>query len=328
MKKILLLTLGISSFSNVSRACDLCSIYMNLEPNDLKNSLGMNYRYRLFEHNVVESNSFNSRDKHSIGNSILNESLSQKEVFRSYDLWANYFINEKWMLSGNLTFVDNSYYENDSLLYNLSGPGDLNIVAKHIVYNSRSDDTNKLLLRWLVGGGIKVPVGTFNKTYTVTPSTTSKGNTVYGTPYEELDPHMQGGTGSWDALIVTEFLVRYESVGTSGNISYRISTKNSNQFRFANRFNWNQSAFYLIGIQKSTIAPSIGLAFESSRRDQLNNEDYRPSGGQVLFATYGAKSYLGSFAFGFTFFDPIHQHLNDNQLPNQHRMVGDLTYYF
>ncbi|MBL4710607.1 MAG: hypothetical protein JKY48_19440, partial [Flavobacteriales bacterium] len=134
MKKFIFLSIGVLSFSMSIMACDLCSIYMNLEPNDLKNSFGVNYRVRSFDHNVISNSIIQNSQKHAIGNTVLSEAVTQKELFKSYDLWINYFVKPKWQIFANISFSDNSYFENDSLLHNISGPGDLTLIVKNLVY--------------------------------------------------------------------------------------------------------------------------------------------------------------------------------------------------
>ncbi len=327
MKKGILFLIGLIAFFLDVKSCDLCSIYMNIEPNDLQNSMGFNYRYRLFENSTTSFYGNEVRKKHALGNTVLSEANSQKESYNSYDFWVNYFIGQKWQLNVNMTFADNYYSENDSALYNIAGPGDMSIILKHLIFNTKATDSTNLVFRLLVGGGVKLPLGNYNKSYTVVPTTSSKGNVVYGSPYTELDPHLQPGTGSLDFLGVIEFLIRYNGFGIASNISYRWNTENSNNFRFANRINTTSQFFYLLKFEKKyAVAPSFGLNYEFSNRDQSNNEDYLNSGGSALFTTFGTKVYIDKFALGFTYFDPINQHLNDNQLPNQKRMTGDLTF--
>ena len=109
MKKTILLLIGLGSFFVESKACDLCSIYMNIEPNDLQNSIGFNYRYRLFENTKTTFYSLNQNEKHALGNTVLSDVKSQKESFNSYDLWVNYFIGQKWQINASMTFADNYY---------------------------------------------------------------------------------------------------------------------------------------------------------------------------------------------------------------------------
>lgn len=98
MKKNVFLFLGMCLSSSSIWACDLCSIYMNIEPNDLKNSFGFNYRFRNFEHNHIQRTIIETTDKHVLGFTMLTEATKQEERFNSYDLWVNYFVKDKWQL--------------------------------------------------------------------------------------------------------------------------------------------------------------------------------------------------------------------------------------
>lgn len=328
MKKQLFLIIGMCLFSSSLWACDLCSIYMNIEPNDLKNSFGFNYRFRNFEHTSIQQTIIENPNKHALGSTVLNEATRQEERYNSYDLWVNYFVKDKWQVFGNMTFTDNTYLENDSILHNISGPGDLTVITKYLLYNSKVTDSTKWTIRVQVGGGLKLPTGTFNKTHVETPSRDYKGGTVYSAPIEELDPHFQAGTGSLDYILMSEFQVRKNQFGLRSDVSYRINGTNKNDFRFANRLNANAHVFYQIKWKKMNLIPLVGMNFESSRRDTWKGEEYDNSGGNAVFLSYGTKIYINKMAFGASFWDPIRQSLNDNQLQNNMRFSTDLTFYF
>jgi len=328
MKKILFLLSGVLWFSMEVKACDLCSIYLNMEPNDLRNTVGVNYRYRHFENKIDRFKRVNSYNKHAAGNTVLRESSIQEEVFINYDLWFNYFVNQKWQINGTLTFADNYYRENDSSLHNIGGIGDLTLISKYMIYNTKVTDSSSWAMRWLIGGGLQLPIGNYQKSYVVAPSSSKNGQVVYGAPYEELDPHMQAGSGSLDYILLTEFQLRYKKVGLSANAIYQINSVNSYDFKFANRFNTNTSLFGLINWQKVTFAPGLGLSYEVSKRDEYKGEEYLNSGGSALFSSLFAKVYYSDFALGFNYFQPIEQNLLDNQLPNKERLTVDLSFYF
>jgi hypothetical protein len=328
MKKTAFLLLGSLWFSLEVAACDLCSIYLNMEPNDLKNTIGLNYRYRHFENIIHSQRTIESNNKHAAGNTVLQESSLQEEVFINYDLWFNYFLNQKWQINGTLTFADNYYRENDSSLHNIGGIGDLTLLAKYMLYNTKATDSSNWSMRWLVGGGLQLPVGSYRKSYIVAPSQSKNGKAIYGAPYEELDPHMQAGSGSLDYIILTEFQLKYRKTGISVSGIYQINGKNSYGFKFANRFNANTSIFRLIRWNKITLAPGIGLSYEKSKRDLYKGEDYLNSGGSALFSTFFTKIYYSDFALGVNYFQPIEQNLLDNQIPNKERVTVDLSFYF
>lgn len=141
MRKAIFILIGIVWFPLVSMACDLCSIYLNLEPNDLKNTIGLNYRYRHFYNNVSSSPLLPSRDKHAAGQTLMGDAKTQEEVYINYDLWVNYFVGQKWQINATATFADNYYYENDSNMHNISGVGDIRVLGKYMLYNSKATDS-------------------------------------------------------------------------------------------------------------------------------------------------------------------------------------------
>jgi hypothetical protein len=299
-----------------------------MEPNDLKNSFGINYRYRSFNHLTTEETLITDGSKHAIGNTVLSSTLMQEERFNSYDLWFNYFVNESWQLYATMTFADNYYLEDDSVVHNVSGPGDLSVIMKHLLFNTKVTDSSNWATRIIVGVGFKLPIGKYNQAYMVSPTTTIKGTAVYGSPYPELDPHLQAGTGSLDAIFLSEIQVRYKQFGISTDASYKWNTENSNQFRFANRLNLNSYLFYLYKAKKYSISPNIGINYELSKRDQLLDEKYLNSGGEAIFYTTGLKFYYEKIALGVSYHEILNQNLNDNQLQNKRRITTNLSFYF
>ena len=189
-------------------------------------------------------------------------------------------------------------------------------------------DSSQLTIRILVGGGIKLPTGTFNKTYVETPSTDYKGGTLYQKTEDVLDLHFQAGTGSLDYIVMPEFQIRKNKFGLRTDISYRISGTNKNDFRFTNRLNTNTHVFYQIQWKKMNIIPLIGINFENSNRDTWQNDDFENSIESALFLPYGTKIYIKKMATGASFWNPMRQSLNDNQLQNNMRFSTDLTFYF
>jgi hypothetical protein len=304
-----------------SSACDLCSMYLGINPNDFQNSFGLVNRLRVFEstrENTTYYTTSYARLNHvSTPTSGERTEIERfKEVYITYDLWARIFVHERWQLNFSASFSDNYQYYNDEVTNNVSGVGDVVAVAKHLLLNSKSSmDSLKFRHRLVAGGGIKFPTGSFKK----------KGMT------DEVDHHLQSGTGSLDYLLLLEYLIRYQKTGFSGNVVYRINSENSNAFRFANRFSYDLSLFQLFDNHRLKWMPSVGIAFESSERDQYNNERVLGSGGEALFLTYGVKFFYQKVSLGITYFGkPIHEDLYDAplQLNNTYRTISNLVYYF
>lgn len=329
-------------------ACDLCSIYIGIEPKDYKNSFGIRYRYRAFESDFLSTNNaLNLKmnnyptqrksvitDKH-LGESVLNisedETFTYSETFISYDVFANFYLSKRFQLNVNTFFADNYTYKNDSTLENISGIGDITITTTYQLYNTTqtADTSKKFIHRINVGTGVVVPTGSYNKKSIVGFQTKIQPNVILGSPIEELDPHLQSGTGAFSSLFIFEYLVRYKNIGLSYNLSYKANTTNKNSFRFANRFNANASLFYLGKISKNfTLMPTIGTAVEFSNRDTFENYSYLGSGGETWFANFGTTLFIKNWGLNFTYYMPVYQRLNDIQPENKNRVIAQLTYYF
>jgi hypothetical protein len=228
-----------------------------------------------------------------------------------------------------MSFSDNYLGKNDSMTNSISGPGDLLFLAKYQVYNSKlCNDTSDWIKRFTVGAGIKLPTGTYNKSYTDYAYTSSTKGIVYGEPETLLDPHMQAGTGSVDFILMMEGILMIHNVGINTNVSYKINTTNKNNFRFANRFNLNPSLFYIQEFKDMRLMPTIGVAYERSKRDTDNGQEYLASGGETLFGNLGLTLFYKKVSIGATYFSPMYETLYDNQLNNKMRLITELNYYF
>lgn len=328
IKQLKLLLIGILCILSVNTfACDLCNIYVGIRPDDYQSSFGIVHRYRSFDSDFLATIPGSSLNKH--GEEFSFEDYSLQEVFNSYDLWFRYFLTARVQLNASISFSDNYMGRNDSMTESVAGPGDLVLMAKYQIYNSRlCDDTSKWTKRLTAGGGIKLPTGTFNKTYPYTPIVSNTKGVYYSETESYLDPHMQAGTGSVDFILFLEGVLMRENWGINTNLSYKLNTINKNNFKFANRFNFNPSIFYIKDYEKVKLMPTIGASYEASNRDQLNGELYEHSGGETLFGNASLTLFYEKVSLGMTYFSPLFEDLNDNQIQNRMRLITELNYYF
>ncbi len=344
MPKNLVALLALVLMSNLTFACDLCTVYLGIQPNDFKNSFSVRHRYRLFERDfdlnqlsqtVSRKQQLRENNKHAGTPSEAiapGETYRYAEAFNSYDVSANFYIGTKFQINSTVNFSDNYTYENDSILNNIGGFGDLNLLLKYQVFNSieqEDSSSKKPIHRVSVGAGITLPTGKFNKENVDSFQTDFQPTGITSVPVMELDPHLQAGTGSFGYLFLLEHLVSYKGLGLNSNISYKLNTTNKNGFKFANRLNFNTSAFYLVKLfKKVKVMPNIGLSYENSERDTYENEPFMDSGGEVLFANYGLNLFINKVGLEFSYYQPIKEQLIDIQPFNKRRIISQLTYYF
>lgn len=333
---------------NSAFACDLCTVYLGIQPNDFTNSFAVRNRYRSFQSDYVSYPEYTQRistqrvgkgkirDKHAgepTDDTKWGQPYTYSETYNSYDLVANFYLTNRLQLNGSINFSDNFIKQNDSILANVGGIGDLNLIAKYQLFNTSAiEDTtikNKFIHRITIGTGVTLPTGKYNK-YTVKGFVTEfKPNSIIGSAEMELDPHIQAGTGSFSYLFLAEYLIKYNTIGFNSNLSYRISTTNKNNFRLSNRFNANGS-FFMLNKLSSTIKlmPNFGLSYEVSDYDIIDGENFIDSGGEALFLNYGMNIYVNKIGIAFNYYHPAIEKLHGSQPLNNRRIISQLTYYF
>lgn len=333
-----------------SWACDLCSVYIGIQPRDFKSSISLRYRYRVFEEKYVFNSSTNqliktsgSRLAHGSSMSVShvehetetgkNNTFLYAEQYHSFDVVANIMFGKRVSVLVSTSFSDHYIYKNDSLIDNISGVGDVMLMANYrLFYTKLANDSlakNRFLHRLTVGGGIELPTGSFNKKSVKGYETSYTPNTIIGQPLMELDEHLQPGMGSFNYLVLVQYLVKRNQWGLNSNISYKMITQNNNGFRFANRLNANFAVFYLAKLSKSILLmPSTGLSYEFSEHDQRNDTQVTDSGGEALFGNVGMELFYKNVSFSTTYFHSVHNYLYGNQPSNKVRIVSQLSIYF
>ncbi len=343
-KWIVLLAFGL--IINSAVACDLCTVYLGIQPNDFKSSFTLRHRYRLFQSDYINQANFTTRvnnqrikgkinDKHggeatdAIGNG---ERFTYAESYNSYDVVLNFYLSNKWQLNSSINFSDNYIKQNDSIIDNVAGIGDLKVLAKYTLYNSAfTEDTtnNRLIHRVNIGGGVSLPTGKYNKYSVVGFVTEFTTTNIIGSPEMELDPHLQAGTGSYGFIGIIEYMVKYEIVGFNSNFSYQFNTTNNNNFRLSNRLNANGSLFFIAKLNdKIKLMPNLGIAYEMSDYDLIDGEDFIDSGGEAVFLNQGINAYINKLGLTFNYYIPAIQKLHGIQPLNNRRLITQLTYYF
>jgi len=284
-------------------ACDVCgcgagSYYIGLMPQFHKNFVGMRYRYSVF-------------DSH-LGRSSQSNVFATQEIFRTTEIWSRFYPHQKVQILAFLPYHSNTQIES-RVAKNLQGIGDVMTIANYNVFNTLYDTTVFKHSLWL-GGGVKLATGKYK--------------------YNQADnrqvanPSFQLGTGSNDFLLTANYLIRYRKFGVNADISYKINTQNSQNYRFGNRLSSNLQAFYIRQIGSFGIMPSGGFYFEKSATDVKNNYLVENTGGSLLAASLGIDLFFKKLSCGFNFQSPISQNLADGQINASNRFLANFTFSF
>lgn len=304
MKKIyiFILFLTLSSFSAI--ACDICgcgvgSYYLGLTPQFAKNFVGLRYR----------NMSYNSH----VG---MGDMFATKEHFQSTELWARYYVKPKIQLMAFVPYSFNSQKTIDNTLY-INGLGDITLLANYNLIDTTKDTVfHKVHHTLWLGGGVKLQTGKYQYD--------ENSNT------QVANPNFQLGTGSTDFLLNLVYTLRHKNIGFSGDVSYKINTRNSQNYLFGNRINGSLTGFYVQRISsKISMMPNAGFYGEYSSFDKRGANAVEHTGGYLVAASLGVETYLFSrFSLGFNYQKPLSQNLADGQIIANDRFLVSLNVIF
>ncbi|TRX39791.1 transporter [Flavobacterium restrictum] len=246
--------------------------------------------------------SYSSRD------GIFANSPWVNENFNTIQIWSKIPITEKLQIS---TLIPYQFHnrERSTGTENIQGLGDITVMGMYSVFQTHKDSTvfvHKLQL----GGGIKIPTGKFDEA-------NNSGS---------VNKSFQVGTGSWDYLLATEYVIKKSQLGVSTMLNYTLKTKNKKQYQFGNQFNYGSTLFYLFDLPTIKIVPQAGIAGEIYKSNSQYGEQLPETAGDILFSKFGLEIGITNFSLGINTMLPINQHLSNSKIEANYRWSINLNY--
>jgi hypothetical protein len=301
-------------FTSASWACDICSIYLGINPTDYQNSFGFNYRTR-YLHGKFDMNGMikKSGPKHAAHISDPLAGQTVKEIFNVMEFRGKYYFTDRFNVLATVPVLNNYRSIGGWTSVDLYGVGDPILMVNYQVYSTTADkETQDFAQRLVLGGGAKFPLGAVDRQF----------------DGEKVDLDMQPGTGSMDYLASLEYQIRYKKVGLNTNFIYKLNSANKEGYRYGDLFNTSIHLFSLLEVKSFKIVPNAGVYYEQAGKDHENDDLMKESGGRILFASGGAGIYFKKFAYKITCQHALNNQLNGNQLPTKNRFVMGLSYNF
>lgn len=255
--------------------------------------------------NFIGIRYFNQHYKSSDG--LYSNSPWYSESFNTVQVWARIPVYKNVQISALLPY---HFHSRETAIgnQNIQGIGDITVLAMYRLYQTHKDST--FLVHTLqVGGGVKVPTGKFDQA--------NAGN---------VNPSFQVGTGSWDYLLATEYIVKRKRFGLNTMLNYVIKTENNKQYRFGNQFNYSTTFFYVYDKKKFSLAPQIGLAGEVYGSNHQYSEVVRKTSGDLFFGKLGVEMGKKKFSCGANVMLPINQNLASGRVDANYRWSVNLNY--
>nr|WP_314867556.1 transporter [uncultured Flavobacterium sp.] len=255
--------------------------------------------------NFVGIRYFNQNYKSTDG--LYSNSILYTENFNTTQVWARIPVRENLQVSVLLPY----HSHNRATVTGrqaISGLGDITLLAMYRLYQTHKDST--FLVHTLqIAGGLKMPTGTFNEANSGT-----------------VNPSFQLGTGSWDYLLATEYIVRRKQFGLNTMLNYIIKTENQKNYRFGNQLNYAATFFYLYEKDAFSFAPQLGIARETYESNYQHGQKLPKTAGNALFGKIGFELGLNAFSLGANVMLPIQQNLTGGNVEANYRWSINLNY--
>jgi hypothetical protein len=310
MKKILFVALIIVCSLQMYAGCDMCSMYLGLNPNYNNHTIGLRFKYSLYSDKGMHHNMTSEEHQHHGGNEIEAPSKYKRE-YQTTELFAIFYPSPKIQVMAFVPYMSNNVYKEKVWQENHTGLGDISFLGRYQLFNT-SNDTGGFRQRVFAGAGIKFPTGTYNEI-------SADGM---------LDPHIQLGTGSTDILFSVSYLCKYAKFGFNTDFNYRLNSANKHQYCFADRFSNTSSLFYTISQGKFVFIPGIGIYTEMAGYDIDHKIEMTTTNGTVLNSTFSMDIYLSGFSLNLNYHLPLNVQLNDPDADHQGRAMAGLNYSF
>ena len=260
-----LLFFGLSN--QTLRACDgACALdggYGGLFPQFQKHFIGLNYRYRYFQHPLTH---------HALG---------RRDDFQVLELQARFFLHERWDFWFSLPYA---FHRQQTRLnqqeHRWSGPGDFTAALN---YHVLAHEAGPWRHRVLLGAEVQLPTGPYQQVL-------SNGNPI--------EAEAQIGTGAYALGFQALYLGRWANLGWQAQARHRQLSSNERGHRFGAQTSTSAQIFYELNHQQVRFLPQMGLAWEHRAPDAQDKILRNSTGGQSLQAQAGLDLFWNTWQLG------------------------------
>ncbi|WP_109830441.1 hypothetical protein [Reichenbachiella versicolor] len=289
MKRILLYLLIIISLSAFdSKACDICGCKLGglsygILPQYDSHFIGLRYSNASFKAEINY-------------NSPYDQDVYSNDTYNRVDLIGRYVVTSKIYLNVIFPYMHNVMRGNEQNI-SVSGIGD----PMMLIYYNPINTGYEMEKRWkhslLIGGGLKLPLGNYQAV--------DNG--------EIINRNFQLGSGSLDYVVSLNYTLRYNLWGVNIESSYKMNTKNKENYQFGNQINYSSYLFYQIETTLASILPYGGFYYEWSDLHKDGIIIQTNTGGKVLFASIGSQIIRSNWSINVQFQIPVNQSYNVDQ---------------
>ncbi|HRW89120.1 MAG TPA: hypothetical protein P5027_04135 [Flavobacteriales bacterium] len=297
-----------------AQACDVCGLFLGVQPHDRTSSFGLFYRYRLLEGDIASPALAPGLRllKHG-GHSEAPAGTVERyrELYQVMELRADLWLGERWNVMVQLPLVNNYQSINGYSSADLYGMSDPVVLGRYLVANTKcGPDEDRTVHRFMLGGGVKLPLGRHDLDY--------RG--------EAVAPDLQPGSGSWDGLATAEYIVRRGSFGGMVNTIGRFNGADDQGYARGHGLSSTAELFLVREGKKLSWAPSVGAYSEWLAHDRQDGEELAGTGGSTVFAHVGSRVWWRSWVLTLYYQRAISSSMGELMVPNRERLITGIAY--
>ncbi|UZO80361.1 hypothetical protein NBT05_15565 [Aquimarina sp. ERC-38] len=282
----------------ITQACDICGcqlggLYFGLLSNSNAHYLGVRYTKA----------HFNASIDYGEGSLLANE--FSEDTFHRAELLGRYILSDRFQLHTIVPYIYNDMNGSEQVL-TFQGFGDPSLLLYFNPLQKKEDPESKIAVpkyknishSLRIGGGIKLPVGKFNRL--------DKG--------EIVNRNFQVGTGSVDFLVTTNYSLAIKRWGINLEGSYKINTRNKDEYRFGNQFNASSYLFYAQPLINALLTPYSGIFYETGEVHKEGQIKQVNTGGNATHFTAGVQLNWKAITLNSFYQTPINQNYNTDDI--------------
>jgi hypothetical protein len=275
-------------------ACDICGNAgarnaFDLLPQIKRNYIGLKYEQRLFHSKHIPS-------KYA-------EEVVSTDFFQTFELSGRFFVNKNFQVIGSLPFQYLNKKEGDNTYLNYGfGDGSLNGIYN---FKLTKDEDKTFQHAVLAGIGFKIPTGKFDMS-------------------DIPNPNIQIGSGSFDFLFNSMYVVRNGNDVMSAFLSGTLNTINKYGYRFGNRVFSGLKYSKGISIKNNLLYLGGQYQYEYYALDNDNGSINPYSGGYIHSVGVNADFTTNKGVLGFAFSKPFSQKLAEGLINQQYKLTFNI----
>ncbi|MNJ90953.1 hypothetical protein D3C87_85930 [compost metagenome] len=284
--------------SHAALSCDVCGCGAFNSTHGLgtlaqgnRTSIGLNYQYRLYksQHPKVFGGGMERATDH----------------FQRLDISGQLRIANRWQLQLIVPIGFNTHIADDTTS-SKNGLGDPILMVNFFLFN-RQDSLQTRLFRWIVGAGVKSPIGKFTRP-------------------NDVDLYLYPGTGTFDAVFQNSFFLQRKKWSVLQSSQYVLRGENKYQYIPGSLFSaslFGQYKFRNWGLY-------AGAQYSWSGVDYLEREaiSSSPTQGRILTGIAGASVQFNSWVIQGNYHIPLAQNLGDGNSHQKTAFSLSLNYFF